>query len=192
MPSIAGHMVVAKLVSEKLNIDDPDFTKGNLLPDIILKSNSHHKKKGTYYYVPNLEYFRNKLDLTNKLHLGYFVHLLLDYYFLEYYVLKNISDLNVFANKMIYNEYDKINYSLVKRFDLDVEYLKKILKNFPVEINQEKLEYNLQCLSLRKMEATKYLMFESFADFLDKISEVISKEVEEYANKSNRMLICTK
>ncbi len=74
MPSIAGHMVVAKLVSEKLNINDSNFIKGNLLPDIVLESDSHHRKKGTYYEVPDIEYFRNKLDLANKLYLGYFVY----------------------------------------------------------------------------------------------------------------------
>lgn len=184
MPSIAGHMVVAKLVSEKLNINDSDFIRGNLLPDIILKPNSHHKKEGTYYYVPDLQYFRKELDFTNKLHLGYYVHLLLDYYFLEDYVLNNISNLNVFIDKIIYHEYDKINYQLVQRFNLDVEKLKEILKEFPEDIDQEKLEFNLQCLSLTKIEKSKYLNFESFADFLDRVSEIISKEIKN-ANKSN-------
>lgn len=183
MPCIAGHMVVAKLVSEKLNINDSDFIKGNLLPDIILEPDSHHKIKGTYYYVPDLEYFKNKLDLTNKLYLGYYVHLLLDYYFLENFVPNNISDLSVFENGIMYKEYDMINYQLVKRFNLDVENLKKILMNFSEKINKETLVYNLDCLSLTIIEETDYLKFDSFATFLIEISEIISEAIEKYTNK---------
>ena len=192
MPCIAGHMVIAKLVSEKLNIDDPDFIKGNLLPDIILKPDSHHKKKGTYYFVPSLEYFKTKLDLTKKLYLGYYAHLLLDYYFLEDYVINNISDLGVFANGEIYKEYNMINYLLVKRFDLDVENIKMILSDFGEEIDKEKLAHKLECLSRSTVEETRYLNFDSFANFLDKIAGVISEEVEEYGNKSNWMPIYSK
>ena len=35
MPSIAAHMVVAKLLEEKLGFKSTAFIKGNLLPDII-------------------------------------------------------------------------------------------------------------------------------------------------------------
>ncbi len=79
----------------------------------------------------------------------------------------------------MYSEYDMINYQLLQRFNIDAAELKEILKDFPEEINQEKLERNLQCLSLTKIGDTKYLKLESFADFLDKMSDVISKEVEQ-------------
>lgn len=178
MPSIAGHMVVAKLVAEKLKISDPEFIRGNLLPDIIEKEDSHHKIKGKYFLVPDLNYFKYNLDLNNNLNLGYYVHLLLDKYFLEDFILENISNLDVFENKIIYNEYSQINYQLVKKFKLDVEYLKKILKKFEVSINLDKLEYNLQCLSSTKVGETSYLKFQDFSKFLYDISQVISKEIE--------------
>ena len=108
MPSIAGHMVIAKLVSEILCINDKDFIKGNLLPDVILNKESHHKIKGTYFLVPDLDYFKNNLDLNNKLELGYYTHLLLDYYFLEEYVPKVIKDLTVFETGIIYKEYENV------------------------------------------------------------------------------------
>lgn len=180
MPSIAGHMAVAKLVSEKLNINDLNFIKGNLLPDIILKPDSHHQVKGTYFMVPSLEYFREKLDLTNNIHLGYFVHILLDYYFLEEFVPNNITDLNIFANGTMYKEYDKVNYQLVKRFNLDVKNLKAILSNFDEEIDNQKLAYNLECLSLSIIEETEYLNFDSFANFLNKILDIIIMEIKKY------------
>ena len=43
MPSIAAHMAVAKLISDKLYIDKEEFYKGNILPDIIDIPDSHHK-----------------------------------------------------------------------------------------------------------------------------------------------------
>ena len=45
MPSIAAHMICAKLVADKLEINDPEFIKGNLLPDIIDIKNSHKKNQ---------------------------------------------------------------------------------------------------------------------------------------------------
>ena len=60
MPSVAAHMVVAKLISDKLNIEDPDFIKGNLLPDILDKELSHHKKQGKYYLIPDIQFFKEK------------------------------------------------------------------------------------------------------------------------------------
>ena len=43
MPSIAAHMICCKLVSDKLNINSEKFIRGNLLPDIIDKNDSHFK-----------------------------------------------------------------------------------------------------------------------------------------------------
>ena len=82
MPNISSHMIVAKLVSEKLNINDPDFIKGNILPDIVNNDQSHHKIQGEYCLIPNIDYFKRRLNLNKKLELGYFTHLLLDKYFL--------------------------------------------------------------------------------------------------------------
>ena len=189
MPSIAAHMVVAKLVAEKLKIKDPDFIKGNLLPDIIAKKDSHHKIKGKYFYIPGLDYFKDNLDFNNSLNLGYYVHLLLDKYFLEEFVLENISNLDVFKNKIIYNEYNKINYQLVRKFELDVESLKEVLKKFEVSIDTDKLNYNLECLSIVDVGETTYLKFQDFSNFLYNISQVISKEIEDYAGKSSGLFL---
>ena len=35
MPGICSHMIIAKEVSKRLNIDSDDFIRGNLLSDII-------------------------------------------------------------------------------------------------------------------------------------------------------------
>ena len=82
MPGICSHMIIAKEVSKRLNIDSDDFIRGNLLPDIIDLKDSHHKIKNNTYMVPNIDYFVKRLDLTNELHMGYLTHLLLDKHYL--------------------------------------------------------------------------------------------------------------
>ena len=101
MPSIAAHMICAKLVAHELKIIYPDFMKGNLLPNIINIKNSHRKIKGKYYYIPDINYFINILDFCDNLHLGYLVHLLLDTYFLEDYIYDVVCGQDVFLSGVI-------------------------------------------------------------------------------------------
>lgn len=189
MPSIAGHMIIAKLVGEKLGIESSQFIRGNLLPDIINKKNSHQKIKGKYFYIPDIDYFKNNLDLENPLYLGYYTHLLLDKYFLEDFFSKNIQNLEVFNNGIMYNEYGLINYQLVKRFRLDVDYLIGVLNDYEVDIDRDALKKNLKCLSSREIGKTVHLKFVDFAKFLEDISLTISEEIEDYTSKSNMLLI---
>ena len=185
MPSIAAHMVIAKLVSDNLNINNEDFIRGNLLPDITSDIDSHHRKMGKMFYTVDIDYFKNKLDLNNPLYLGYYTHLLLDSYFEEEYLPSTITYTDIFKDRTMYKEYDLINYEIVKKFNLDVEYLTTILKKYNVDINKEKLDLNIKCLSNTQVGETKYLKFEPFSDFLLNISNVISDEIRNYVSTNN-------
>lgn len=179
MPSIAAHMACAKLVSEKLNITDPDFIKGNLLPDISFEKDSHKKIKGKYYYIPDINYFINTLDFSNSLYLGYLTHLLLDKYFLEDYIYDVVLGEEVFANKIMYKEYDNINYDLLNEFDVDTKYLNEILKNYSVPIDIDKYNKNIKCLNIGATnQKLIYLNLEHFSDFLINISDIIVNELK--------------
>lgn len=180
MPSIAAHMVCAKLVSDRLGINDSEFIKGNLLPDIINIKDSHHKIAGKYYYIPNIDYFIKTLDLNDNLYLGYLTHLLLDKYFLEDYIYNQVNGEEVFLNRIMYKEYDIINYELLNRFDIDVDYLNKILINYQVPINEKKYNSNIQCLNLKELNGNlKYLSVDSFSKFLIEASNNIVKYLRE-------------
>lgn len=178
MPSIAAHMAVAKLVSEKLNINDPVFIKGNLLPDIINSNDSHHKIHGKYFLIPDISYFKDKLDLKNKLYLGYYTHLLLDKYFLEDYLPKYTKDINNFSNGIIYKEYDLINYKIVKDFNLDVDYLSTILSDYEIEVKNNILEDNIKFLNSKNEGKTKYIN-PDITEFIKEVSDKIVDDIND-------------
>lgn len=177
MPSIASHMVCAKLVSEMLNIKDDDFYRGNILPDIIDKEDSHKKIQSSFYQIPDISRFK----VNNILDLGYKCHLLLDKYFLEEYIPNNIKNYKkemIFTKEKLYNDYTNINYYLIDRYQIDIDYLNRIFKDFSCELNISKYEYNMKCLNSKVIDDLRYLDKEKFSDFLLNISIRIRKEVE--------------
>ncbi len=178
MPSIAVHMAVAKLVGEKINITDQLFIKGNLLPDIINLDDSHHKIDGKYFLIPDISYFKEHLDLKNNLYLGYYTHLLLDKYFLEEYLPKYTTDINNFNNGTIYKEYDLINYEIVNEFNLDVDYLTKILSDYDVDVNKNILENNIKFLHSKNKGNTEYLKSD-IMEFIKDISNTIVNDIKD-------------
>jgi len=183
MPSIAAHLVCAKLVAENLNIDDENFFQGNVLPDIINLSDSHSHIRGSYYLIPDIQKFLKKKK-TGYLYLGYLCHLLLDRYFLEEYIpqeIENYKEVNIFSKDLIYEDYTNINYFLVKRFDLDLNYINKILANFEIELNEEKYRKNILWINTGKnCKKLKVLKEKDFSLFLENVAEKISGDINRF------------
>lgn len=181
MPNISGHMAIAKRVSELLNIDDPEFYKGNLLPDLYSdKDKSHFKIQGKIYYVPDLERIKKEVDLTDMLNIGAFSHLLLDYYYFEEYLPSRFNRDLFYHSKAVYRDYDVLNKDIVKHFNLDVPYLTNVLKDYNDDIIQSKLESNIKCLNLNVDRDLEMLNKEDFIKFLEDISNTIANELKEY------------
>jgi len=179
MPSIAAHMVCAKLVANELKINDPEFIKGNLLPDIIDTKNSHKKIKGKYYYIPDIDYFINTLNLRESLCLGYLSHLLLDKYYLENYIYDVVRGEEVFLSRIMYKEYDIINHKLLTTFNINIDYLNSILKNFKAPVDSQK--YNSNIRSLNNVDTSNnlsYLNVEDFSKFLIETSKLIAEHLK--------------
>lgn len=189
MPNISAHIIVAKEVAKKLNIDNDEFIRGNILPDIIDMENSHHKIQSGTYMIPDINYFLQNLDLSKDINIGYLTHLLLDKHYLIDYLNKLYPNKNIFLKCNIYEEYDNLNYSLVNKFKLDVIKLEKILNQYDCKILNDKLKYNIECLKQKKECKTKYLILENYALFLLEVSDIISKELLDYANKSSKLRI---
>ena len=190
MPNISAHMIVAVEVAKRLNINSDEFIKGNLLPDIIDMADSHHKVQNGVYMVPDIEYFLQNLDFSKDLNIGYLTHLLLDKHYLSDYLGSLYPNTNIFLDGTIYKDYDFLNFLLVDRYGLNIDKLENILSQYDCKILEEKLKYNIECLKQKKAGKTKYLNFESFASFLLEVSDTISKELVEYANKFSKLYIC--
>ena len=184
MPSIASHFVVAKLVGKRLNIQSVDYYRGNILPDIIDLENSHFKVKGTYCMIPDIKYYLENYKLDNDLNIGYLVHLLLDKYFLEEYVLKNIKnykEINLFSPELLYNDYTNMNYLLIMKFKLDINYLNEVMKDFKVNLNKDKYKLNVDSINNMKVYDTlKYIDFKKFTRFLKDVAIKIADDINKY------------
>lgn len=171
MPNVSAHIGCALKVKDKLKINDDRFIYGALLPDILDmdKRKSHYKKRGTFFLVPDLDYYKNNFDLSNPLYLGYFFHLYLDYYYLEEYLEKNVKGIDVFSDQLLYKDYDIINKDLVKHFHIDVDKVESILRNNTnKDVSERKLNNNINCLRLDEDGKMVYLNSKLFVDFLDK------------------------
>lgn len=191
MPSVCAHMVVAKIISKKLNINSDEFIKGNLLPDIIDDNDSHHKIVSGNYMVPDIDYFACKIDYSDSLQIGYLTHLLLDKHYLNNYIKTLYPNANIFIDRIIYGDYNIINGFLIDRFNLDIGELEQVLSKYDCKIIEEKLKYNIECLKQKKNGSLKYLEPENFSQFLLDISSVIIKELNLYAYKYSKLCICT-
>lgn len=125
MPSWSIHLMVAKKVNEKLKLNKDLFYYGNLIPDV--DKSSSISRYSAHYYDKNLPYFNcpkehminidlffkdYKNNLSNPLILGYYCHLLTDYYYnLKVYTTKWVCDKenNIIGIKLKNNKIIKID-----------------------------------------------------------------------------------
>lgn len=175
MPSIASHFVSAQIISSKLNVNKDDFYRGIILPDIIDNLNSHYKLKGKYYMIPDISYYESIMD-NSSLAKGYLAHLLLDKIFLEEYVpqkVKNFNKINLFSANMMYNDYTSMNYLLIKKYNLNLNYINFILNIHDAKLNKEKYLLNKKSINSLKIGNLNYLDFDDFTKFLEETSMYI-------------------
>lgn len=105
MPCWSMHLSIAKEVNKKLKLDEDEFLFGNLLPD--MDHGSTITRRDTHYYgtkkclgcnseyLPDIDKFMEvyKNKLNNTLIIGYYAHLLTDYYYNKYvYTIKWVKD----------------------------------------------------------------------------------------------------
>lgn len=182
MPNVAGHMAVAKKVSELLKIDSDDFYRGNLIPDLYKdKVKSHYKIQGKKFLIPDIEKIEKEIDLTNLTDLGILSHLLLDKYYFDEFLLD--LDPKEFSNNKIYDEYDIINKDIVNYFKLDTKRIIKAFSDIKIkDIEKIKLEKNISYLQLEVDGKTKLLNKDNFIIFLNDSSLRIVKEIKKLKN----------
>ena len=180
MPNISAHMSVADYLAKKLNIDDPNFIIGNLLPDLEQdKTKSHYKIQGKLYLVPNISYVEKILDLKDKTNLGILTHLLLDSYYLDY-LTEKYPNIDVFDGMTLYKGYDYINQDIINHFNLDVDKIINILLNISEEKYIYKRDKNIKSLKGKEKGNLEILEKDDFIKFLDQVIPKIEEDIVFY------------
>lgn len=105
------HVAVANEYIRKNNIveNKDEIIRGVIAPDSVKnKSLTHY---GVYSSRPNLKKYLNEKAVKNNYDKGYFLHLLTDYLFYNYYFV-------VPKDILFYDDYDKTNEFLIKKYNV--------------------------------------------------------------------------
>lgn len=179
MPAWGIHLTTAKRILENLEVDKDSFLFGNILPDVnngyLIKDISVVKEYEETHYssiyefegqrecLPNIESFLcvYKEKMNNAIVLGYFIHILTDYYwnksfYLKYGILndkkeriglKNNIGENYFCNeeearKLKVNDFNIFSKKLYEENKIDLPIIKENLLNQLDEIKCVKINRN--------------------------------------------------
>ena len=111
MPGYVMHIAIGQEYAKKHNsIENYDeFIKGNILPDLSKeKSETHYGKSPAF---TSLKEFLKNNEINTSLNQGIFLHLIADYLFYNHY-------LDRIDKKILHNDYDLINKSLIEEYDV--------------------------------------------------------------------------
>jgi len=184
MPNLATHYICGKIIKEILNIKSDTYLVGCILPDYI--ENSHYKKKGTLFSIPDIDLFINETDITDiNFLLGYLTHLLLDKHFIEDFITKELYEKRnikeyIFTEDKIYKEYTIISPHSLKEYNININEIRSCLINKEYLINQNKFNHDIECIenSTSNLDDLTYLNLKELFNFIDKTSIKIANELQ--------------
>lgn len=112
MPGYVIHLAVTQEYLRKNNKKKTDdFMLGSVEPDFTTdKSKTHYGKSPAY---TNLKKYLESNKIDNDFNQGYFLHLVTDYLFYNYY-------LDEIRKPQIYEDYDMTNKFLIKKYKIDL------------------------------------------------------------------------
>lgn len=160
MASLIIHMCIAKEINKKLKIKDENMLiLGSIAPDISKlvghkRSYSHFSKENQSINI-NLFLKKYQNNINNPFILGYFIHLYTDLLWEQVFMksfIKNdkitlldgtiIDDTKENYKKVVYNDYDNSNNSLMQKYKIDINsFIEKVkMPNLKMdEIDNDKL-----------------------------------------------------
>ncbi len=164
MPGYAIHLAIGKVYQQNNDINDiKSFERGIITPDLAKdKAKSHY---GTYSSNPDLNRYLKEKNILNEFDEGYFLHLVTDYLFYNKYLKK--------WDKNIYNDYDKLNDRIIKRYNIVLpRYLLEIvnIKDGKLEILNEEDIYRF--IDVVGKINIRELLREKVVNFQNKVSEI--------------------
>lgn len=158
MASAMIHIVVANELNKKLNRDSNKLLIGTIAPDIarivgIDRNITHFQDIDKRY--PNINNFlvKYKKELNDDFVMGYYIHLLTDYFWYKYFFTELANDNTMITkngvrikldykllNNYIYNDYTNLNIDLIEKYNLDLKIfyneipeIDDIIKEFPMK-----------------------------------------------------------
>ena len=200
MASAIIHISVANEINKKLKMNNDLLLIGSIAPDLA-KLIGQTKDKGHFLFgdkgTPHMDKFLEKYHIDNPFNMGYYIHLYTDLYWFrdllpKHYknkklVFKNGEELDIpFEKRLkaIYKDYTSLNNILVKKYNIDINFLKKEYK-----IDTEISELDLTKINLLTKETNKLInesvtypleIFDELEifEFINSCVENILKEVE--------------
>lgn len=136
---MAGYVIHLAVAEEYLKLHPEEqykeFIEGVIFPDSVTpKSITHYGKSSAY---TNLSAFLKENNIENSYKRGYFLHLLTDYLFYNYY-------LEEFDKSKMYRDYDILNSKLIEKYKIKLpEEIKD--KVFHLEGETQILHFDLAC-----------------------------------------------
>lgn len=133
MPSMAIHLAVGNEYVKNFDVDNfSEFRQGIIKPDIVGMKSMAEKQKAHYtdpmppnatiyqtcFTKVNLHNYLTKNNLKTDFDKGYFLHLITDYYFFGYQLLKK-PDLEKIQFKELYPDYEKIAKEIKQKYNVD-------------------------------------------------------------------------
>lgn len=203
MASIIMHICISNLVRQKYDYSY-DFLLGSIMPDILKKSgvdkNKVHYRTNEDYTLYEIDKYAKEKDLINKkdeLSLGYLLHLIEDK-ILAKYINTKIKEINIddqeyitylFDNdslhkkqefiNMIHNEYAIIDKYLLRKYNINLEYItKRILRANKDENLDEIIKKELEVHNIEEDTNLKVLQI-----------DYIERYIIECINEFDRYLI---
>ena len=190
MSSIITHLYLANYIKNEFNFSDK-FLTGSVLPDILRISGkprdlTHYikeiKEEDKTFKLPDLKKYASKNPdlLKNEIKLGYFAHLIQDRIWFKNFIPIftdcecNNNDITYRDGsihsfdkylKDIYSDYSLLDRNLIKKFNFNDNFKKKIIKNSPNENLIKILNENISLHELvnpdltliKEIEMEKYL-----------------------------------
>jgi hypothetical protein len=162
MASAIIHLAVANEINKVLNKDYKAFMIGSIAPDIWKQVGQpskipSHFKDYEEAEAPNLDKFLDKYEvfLDDDFVLGYYIHLITDYYWFKYFIpnlynkeksiMKKLDGTKLYltddeAGDLIYNDYTNLNVEVVDKYNLkldlfyeEVPKFKRIITEIPMD-----------------------------------------------------------
>ena len=140
MASAIIHLAVANELNKVLNREYKPYMIGSIAPDIWKQVGEPSKVKSHFKdyedaEVPNLDRFLDKYKdkLDDDFVLGYYIHLLTDYYWFKYFIpsiynedksiMKRLDGTKIYltddeAGELIYNDYTNLNVQVIDEYNL--------------------------------------------------------------------------